>query len=265
MKITVIGELCEDIFVYGETKRLSPEAPVPVFNPFYTDKNPGMAGNVVENLKPLDLDIEVGFIHQNKIITKTRFVDYKSNHMFIRVDEGENNVEPLILTEEIIEQIKESDAVIISDYNKGFLDENVLFEISYHSRFIIMDTKKKISEKLVPNFNFIKLNEHEYTNFDSYIKILHSNKLIVTLGSKGAKYMDELFPSNDPKETIDVSGAGDTFTASFTLKYLETKNIKESIVHANEMAAIVVSKRGVSTPWKKQLSLDQRDLLVKIY
>ena len=52
MKITVIGELCEDIFVYGETKRLSPEAPVPVFNPFYTDKNPGMAGNVVENLKP---------------------------------------------------------------------------------------------------------------------------------------------------------------------------------------------------------------------
>ena len=126
MKITVIGELCEDIFVYGETKRLSPEAPVPVFNPFYTDKNPGMAGNVVENLKPLDLDIEVGFIHQNKIITKTRFVDYKSNHMFIRVDEGENNVEPLILTEEIIEQIKESDAVIISDYNKGFLDENVL-------------------------------------------------------------------------------------------------------------------------------------------
>jgi ribokinase len=128
-----------------------------------------------------------------------------------------------------------------------------------------MDTKKKISEKLVPNFNFIKLNEHEYTNFDSYIKILHSNKLIVTLGSKGAKYMDELFPSNDPKETIDVSGAGDTFTASFTLKYLETKNIKESIVYANEMAAIVVSKRGVSTPWKKQLSLDQRDSLAKIY
>lgn len=260
MKITVIGELCEDIFVYGEAKRLSPEAPVPVFNPTYVDKNPGMAGNVVENLKPEGLDIEINFIHQSQKISKTRYVDYKSNHMFIRVDEGENNVDPLIMTDSIIEQIKESDAVIISDYNKGFLNEQVLYEITYHSRFTIMDTKKRISEKLVPNFNFIKLNEHEYANFDSYVKILHSNKLIVTLGSKGAKYMDELFPSLDPKETIDVSGAGDTFTASFTLKYLETKNIKESIVYANKMASIVVSKRGVSTPWKKQLSLDQKDL-----
>ena len=156
MKILVIGDTCTDIFRYGEVNRLATEAPVPIIKPEKEISNPGMAGNVVENLKPLDLDIEVGFIHQNKIITKTRFVDYKSNHMFIRVDEGENNVEPLILTEEMVELIKESDAVIISDYNKGFLNEDVLFEISYHSRFIIMDTKKRISEKLVPNFNFIK-------------------------------------------------------------------------------------------------------------
>ena len=111
-----------------------------------------------------------------------------------------------------------------------------------------LDAKKKISEKLVPNFNFIKLNEHEYTNFDSYVKILHSNKLIVTLGSKGAKYMDELFPSDDPKETIDVSGAGDTFTASFILKYIESGDIKSSIIFANKMSSIVVSKRGVAIP-----------------
>ena len=50
------------------------------------------------------------------------------------------------------------------------------------------------------------------------------------------------------KETIDVSGAGDTFTASFTLKYLETKDVSESIIFANKMASIVVSKRGVTTP-----------------
>jgi sugar/nucleoside kinase (ribokinase family) len=92
-----------------------------------------------------------------------------------------------------------------------------------------MDTKKRISEKLVPNFNFIKLNEDEYTNFDSYIKILRYNRLIVTLGSKGAKYMDELFPSNDPKETIDVSGAGDTFTASFTLSIWKLKILKNQL------------------------------------
>jgi bifunctional ADP-heptose synthase (sugar kinase/adenylyltransferase) len=265
MKITVFGELCKDVFVYGEAKRLSPEAPVPVFTPLFVEENPGMAGNVVENLNPIENNLDVTFYHQDGSITKTRYVDYKSNHMFIRVDSGEGNVVPLVLTDEIIDTIKESDAVIVSDYNKGFLNEKILYEITYYSRFTIMDTKKKISENLVSNFNFIKLNEHEYNNFDEDVKRIYSNKLIVTLGSKGAKYIDTIYPSPEPKETIDVSGAGDTFTASFTLKFLETKNIEESIIYANKMASIVVSKRGVSTPWKKQSSPDQKDLSQKIY
>jgi len=250
MKITVIGELCTDIFIYGETKRLSPEAPVPVFNPLYVERNFGMGGNVIENLKSLNKVISVKHIHQFQTIKKTRYVDDKSNHMFIRVDEGEDIITPLELTDTIIDEIKESDAIIISDYNKGFLNEKILLEVAYHSRFIVMDTKKQISPDLVSNFNFIKLNEHEYRNFSDDVKKRHPNKLIVTLGSKGAKYMDKIFPSPDPKETIDVSGAGDTFTASFTIKYLETKNIEESIIYANKMASIVVSKRGVTTPTK---------------
>ena len=250
MKITVIGELCTDIFVYGETKRLSPEAPVPVFNPLYVERNFGMGGNVVENLKSLDQNVIIKHLHQFQPIKKTRYVDDKSNHMFIRVDEGEETITPLELTDSVIDEIKESDAIIISDYNKGFLNEKILLEVAYHSRFIVMDTKKQISPDLVSNFNFIKLNEHEYSNFSDDVKKRYPNKLIVTLGSKGAKYMDEIFPSPDPKETIDVSGAGDTFTASFTLKYLETKDISESIIYANEMASIVVSKKGVTTPFK---------------
>jgi ribokinase len=115
-----------------------------------------------------------------------------------------------------------------------------------------MDTKKQISPNLVASFNFIKLNEHEYSNFSDDIKKQYPNKLIVTLGSKGAKYMDTIYPSPDPRETIDVSGAGDTFTASFTVKYLETKNIEESIIYANEMSSIVVQKRGVSVPITRQ-------------
>jgi len=246
MKITVIGELCKDIFVYGETKRLSPEAPVPVFNPIHTETNAGMAGNVVENLMSLNSELQIAFIHQDKTITKTRFVDEKSNHMFIRVDEGEDSIEPLVLTDEMIDIIKESDAVIISDYNKGFLSESILREITYHSRFSIMDTKKKITTSILSCFNFVKLNESEFLKHD----FKRLNKLLITLGSRGAKYMDKIFPSPDPKETIDVSGAGDTFTASFTVKYLETKNIEESIIYANQMASIVVSKRGVTTPTK---------------
>ena len=72
MKITVIGEVCTDVFVYGETKRLSPEAPVPVFNPLYIEKNMGMGGNVVENLKSLDhhVKIKIKHIHQLQPIKK---------------------------------------------------------------------------------------------------------------------------------------------------------------------------------------------------
>ena len=245
MTITVIGELCNDVFVYGDTKRLSPEAPVPVLNPKYTEVNNGMAGNVVENLRALNKDLKVNFIHQKEGINKVRYVDDKSNHMFIRIDD-EDNITPLEITDDIIDMIKESDAIIVSDYNKGFLTEKIITEITYHSHFSVMDTKKKITESTVSCFNFIKLNESEFLRHDFNDNNL--NKIIITLGSKGAKHNDVIYSSPDPKETIDVSGAGDTFTASFTLKYLETKNVSESIIFANNMASIVVSKRGVTTP-----------------
>jgi D-beta-D-heptose 7-phosphate kinase/D-beta-D-heptose 1-phosphate adenosyltransferase len=248
MKITVIGELGRDVFVYGESRRLSPEAPVPVFTPLYTEENPGMAGNVVENLKDMDETISINFIHQHELITKTRFVDHKSNHMFMRVDEGEDGIEPLVINDTFIDMIKESDAVIVSDYNKGFLTDELLTEITFHSKFSVMDTKRKIGSNLLSCFNFIKLNESEYLRHE--FNPHHYKKLLITLGSRGAKYDGTIYPSPNPKETIDVSGAGDTFTAAFTLKYIETKDIEQSIIFANEMSSVVVSKRGVSTPKK---------------
>ena len=154
MKITVIGELCTDVFVYGETKRLSPEAPVPVFNPLHTEINPGMAGNVVENLRALNKDIKINFIHQKSPITKTRYVDDKSNHMFIRVD-IENNIDELIMTEEVIKTISDSDAVIVSDYHKGFLSEEIVNDICFFSKFAVTDTKKLIGMLSLSCFDFV--------------------------------------------------------------------------------------------------------------
>jgi D-beta-D-heptose 7-phosphate kinase/D-beta-D-heptose 1-phosphate adenosyltransferase len=142
--------------------------------------------------------------------------------------------------------IKNVDGVIISDYNKGFLTEEVLMEITENAKFSIIDTKKKINEFLVDKFSFVKLNESEFSKHNFVGDKL--GNILITLGSKGAKHKDILYPSPDPKETIDVSGAGDTFTASFTLKYLQTKDIEQSIIFANKMASIVVSKRGVATP-----------------
>lgn len=247
MTITVIGELCDDIFVYGDAKRLSPEAPVPVLTHTHIEKNFGMAGNVMENLKSLDPTLRVVLFHQETKIKKTRYVDDKSNHMFLRVDEGEDNIDTFNLNTSKTNAIRNSDVVIISDYNKGFLDVETLIEIGKNSKLSIIDTKKKLTKEIIDAFSFIKLNEIEYNTNES-IADENKEKFIITLGMKGAKHNNIIYPSPAPKQTMDVSGAGDTFTASFILKYKETNNISESIIFANSMAAIVVSKRGVTTP-----------------
>jgi len=248
MKIIVIGEKCLDKFIYGNVDRLSPEAPIPVFVPKHIKSNDGMAGNVFNNLKTLSSKSEIFLIHQSNEIIKTRFVEDKSNYPFIRVDEYENEIKRIVFTDEIIQSIKSADAVIVSDYDKGFLTEDDLINIADNSKFSVLDTKKKLSKSLIENyFNFIKLNESEfknnYTEDDIVLK-----KLIITLGSKGCKYFNVMFPSDSPKETIDVSGAGDTFTAAFTTKYLEVEDVNIAVSYANKMATVVVSKRGVATP-----------------
>jgi bifunctional ADP-heptose synthase (sugar kinase/adenylyltransferase) len=247
MVITVIGELCRDVFKYGNVTRLCPEAPVPVLTDIYKELNWGMAGNVQENLLAHNPELNINLIHQKNLIKKTRYIDDKTNHMFLRVDEGENEVDTLILTPETVQTITESDLVIVSDYNKGFLTEKTLVKIGKLSKLSIIDTKKTISKDLIDSFTFIKLNEHEYQR-NKHISNKNKDKFIITLGMNGAKHNDIIFPSPSPKQTIDVSGAGDTFTAFFSLKYYETKNISESITFANQMASIVVSKRGVATP-----------------
>ena len=247
MVITIIGELCRDVFKYGNVTRLCPEAPVPVLTDVYKEINWGMAGNVQENLLAHNPNLNVNLIHQKNTIRKIRYLDDKTNHMFLRVDEGEEDIDTLALTPEKIKQISESDLVIVSDYNKGFLNEEVLIQIGKLSKLSIIDTKKTISEDLIDSFTFIKLNEHEYQR-NKNISDKNKDKFIITLGMNGAKHDDIVFLSPSPKQTIDVSGAGDTFTAFFSLKYYETKNISESIKFANQMASIVVSKRGVATP-----------------
>lgn len=246
-KLLIIGDQCIDRFVYGETKRLSPEAPVPVFTPTSTVYNKGMAGNVAENFRALTQEYEVEEISQPESITKTRFVDAKSNHMFLRVDEGETNIRVLRMTDEIRAKIKEADAVIVSDYDKGFLDYNLLAEIGALAKISFLDSKKILPGHVTKDYTFLKCNEHEY-NENLILGHLLLSKVIITLGSKGARHDNVDYPSPQPQETIDVSGAGDTFLAAFVVRYLETKSVSNAIKFANIKAAEVVQKKGVATP-----------------
>jgi len=244
-KILVIGEKCIDRFMYCDVSRFSPEAPVPVLNPIEIVENDGMAGNVVRNILAMKSDSLVSHWCQDEIITKTRFVEKKSNHMFLRLDDGETNISKVELIDERIQELGHFNIVIVSDYDKGFMTNDDLLTIGKNSKISILDSKRKLNKEIVSSFTFVKLNEKEsLQNSD----LLECKNILVTLGSKGTKFNDEVYSSPNPQETIDVSGAGDTFTSAFILKYLETGDIKTSIIYANEMSSIVVSKRGVATP-----------------
>lgn len=245
IKILVIGEMCTDVFVYCDTKRLSPEAPVPVLTPHEVKKNDGMAGNVVQNISAISTNSIVYKLVQPQQITKTRYIDKKTNHMFIRVDEGEDKVKRFEMTYVDKERIREMDIVIVSDYDKGFLDLALLKEIGELSKLSILDSKRKLTEEVINSFTFVKLNKSEASNNKHLAEL---SNVIITLGDEGCSFSGITYPSPKPQETIDVSGAGDTFTASFILKYYETQDISSSLKYANEMSSVVVSKRGVATP-----------------
>ena len=66
MKILIIGDSCTDKFIYGECKRICPEAPVPVFSPINSTKNDGMAKNVFNNLRSLAPNWDIDFVRINK-------------------------------------------------------------------------------------------------------------------------------------------------------------------------------------------------------
>jgi len=245
ISVLVVGETCLDKFVYCKTEKLSPEAPIPVVVPIETITSDGMSGNVVRNMFSINQNLSITHWHQMHIITKTRFVDKKSNHIFLRVDEGDFNIEKFDDMEYFLDEVRNFDIVVVSDYNKSFLSDQNIIDIGSNSRLSILDSKRKLNKSIVEKFDFVKLNEKE---FDANQDVQDYTNIIVTLGDKGSRFGEDFFPSTNPKQTIDVSGAGDTFTSSFILEYYQTRNIKDSINFANEMSSIVVSKKGVSTP-----------------
>jgi bifunctional ADP-heptose synthase (sugar kinase/adenylyltransferase) len=254
----IIGERCQDVFIYGSAKRLSPEAPVPVFVPQRTISNEGMARNVYHNLVALidshDVNLENNVSASVSINSaeKIRYVDEKTNHYFLRVDNADNSYDRIVFHDQLLNKIQSANTIIISDYNKGFLQEEDIIDICVHSNTkctIFLDSKKVLTEDILACVDFVKMNEKEYEiNHEAIGLILYEyeKKIIMTQGNKGASYMDCPYET-DSVVTMDVSGAGDTFMASLAYKYSTSYDIVDSIKFANKMASEVVKKRGVST------------------
>jgi len=243
MKILVIGDSCVDIFRYGNVERIAPEAPIPIILPSKETSNPGMAGNVAENLKALGARVD--FITNKKEIRKIRYVDTKTNQLLLRVDENDK-CERIVISSL---PLKKYNAIVISDYCKGFLEEKDIEKICtlFRNIPIFLDTKK-ILGVWAYNVDFIKINHEEYKNNKH---ILDSNsflfkKTIITRGKFGCDFQSKNFPTIDVP-VKDISGAGDTFLSGLVVEYIKTNNIKKSINFAQECTTTVVQKIGVST------------------
>ena len=241
-KILVIGDSCKDVYIYGECKRLAPDSPVPVFVPLREKHNEGMAANVYNNILSLGGHAR---LKTNKLcIEKKRYVEKNTNHMFIRVDSGEERIKRISNLSEGL--LKPYDLVVISDYNKGFLQEQDIRFICENHPLVFIDTKKRIGN-FCKDCSFLKINNDEYEASQEFLEANSwcSEKLIVTLSSKGCSFRDKLY-SVEKVEIRDLCGAGDSFLAALCVKYLESSDIEKSIYFANECATQVVQQKGVN-------------------
>ena len=243
-KILIIGDSCIDRYTYCDVKRLSPEKPVPVLEVDHVEEMPGMAMNVYRNVCSMMPKKQVDIITNSnwESIVKNRFVDQRSNHMFCRVDSPQF-VEPLDVFTLKLDDYKH---IIISDYDKGFVHDSDIEWICSDHDSVFLDTKKEL-DYWASDAKFIKINNFEAERSPVFVDSF-SPKIVQTLGGDGVMWNGEMFPVKDKVETLDVSGAGDTFMAAFVVAYSQDRNVVRAIKYANRQASKVVSKRGTSVP-----------------
>jgi D-beta-D-heptose 7-phosphate kinase/D-beta-D-heptose 1-phosphate adenosyltransferase len=236
-KILLIGDDCNDVYTYGYVKRISPEAPVPVFEPHYTIYRDGMAGNVRENLQVLGCDVD--FL-RGKPSEKNRLIDERTKQQLLRVDRDVES-DPITFETAIPPGY---DAIVISDYNKGTVTYELIEELVREVTVpIFVDTKKTDLARLVGCY--VKINALEKSRATSLPNPEH---LIVTHGGNGAEWNDWVYPAELVGDVTDVCGAGDTFLAALVYKFLETKHMPDAIKFANKASAITVQHVGVYAP-----------------
>ena len=239
MKVLLIGDSCTDVYVYGDVKRINPEAPVPILEPKREERTEGMAWNVYNNLNALGVYVDM--VTQDEDIIKTRYIHETSNQQILRLDE-ESEVTPL--DDEVLDG--EYDALVISDYDKGFISQTKLFELCNNFDGPIFIDTKKIA---IPGNAFIKVNEYEFKKITHY----DPDNMIITKGGEGTEYQGKLYPAEKVK-VFDVVGAGDTFLAALTYGYLKYGSIEEAIPLANRAAAVAVSHRGTYVLTKEDVN-----------
>jgi D-beta-D-heptose 7-phosphate kinase/D-beta-D-heptose 1-phosphate adenosyltransferase len=212
MKVLVIGDVILDRYIYGTSTRLSPEAPVPVVTHERTEETIGGAGLVHSNLLSLGVDSMLFNAEDEPVSIKTRVMC--DGHYITRIDNDihSDGVEVLDRVREI--DFSAYDYVIMSDYNKGYLDESVEL-IKHFNKFgckVIVDPKTHANH--YEGAWLVKPNEKE---FQEYFINWQGNIIITQAGNPViAKIDGEVYDIPVERvEVSDVTGAGDCFLAAF--------------------------------------------------
>ena len=304
-RILVIGDVMIDRFIRGSVSRISPEAPVPVIEVKEEKYMPGGAGNLANNLSALGLNTSVvGIIGADQTGTKTiedfnrlginaeniikdesRITTIKTrviaeHQQVVRFDRetkkpiSEESKSKLFSLVRIA--IKNCDAILMSDYLKGVLSTEFIYDIiklAKENNIMLFAGPKPESFSLYTGVNCASLNMKEartclHLKDESDVKeigrnlllSLKSDLLLITLGEKGmvvfekkqGKIRSNIIPAV-AKEVYDVSGAGDTALATFTAAIVAGADPISATIIANHAAGIVVGKLGTATCSRNEL------------
>ncbi len=318
-KIAVFGDVMLDEFVYGTSTRLSPEAPVPVVGYGYVDYRLGGCANASSNLAALGADVVVFGVRgedenggklvklleasdidshivvdpQRRTTTKTRVIS--NGHQIVRIDR--ESVSPISenfrdgILEKAESVIPSVDAVVLSDYSKGFLTDDLcksLIRMSMSGKkYIIADPKGAFDKycgvtSITPNFGEFKkfglgngeINlPYDAKTLKPYADAVMSKYDIAALLVTMEKHGMALFVGGDSyqvhalkngRDVADTTGAGDTAIASYALALAAGADYVQAMRLANCAAGVVVQKIGTATctrdELKKMLYFDRNPL-----
>jgi len=211
-KVLVIGDIIVDKYIYGTSTRLSPEAPVPVVKQERIIETSGGAGLVYENLKSLGVDVDL-YDHGEARSIKTRVIC--DGHYVTRIDNDQFANGTDVLDKILNDDFSQYKYVVLSDYNKGVLDESkrIIKHLNTFGCKVIVDPKEHANH--YEGAWLVKPNYKEFGDFGftdwkgNIITTAAGNNVVALIDSKVYDIPVERV------EVSDVTGAGDCFLAAF--------------------------------------------------
>jgi len=249
MSIMVLGDVIEDRYIYCRAERISPEAPMPVFEHLREEFRSGGAANVLANLRALGSIPTAQFVPCTSL--KTRYVC--DDKIVFRCDD-EQIVE---ITVDNYDYTGYNDYIVLSDYNKGALTDTVemIARFNQNGSRVIVDAKKPA--RMYKGAWLLKMNGSEADKFiehEDYREMMldfRVDNLLITQGEGGMDlimYREGTFFEKHVDvrgvPVTDVTGAGDIVTAAVAHFVDSGEDLLSAVRKAARLATRSVAKFG---------------------